>query len=211
MDLVAGLFGWLLLSLAFISPLCHLSVALFSARATQHMVITLVAAPLIARGLLPAFASKRWPESNFFAWASVLGFAAIFWIWHSPAFYDETLRNNVVYWLMHVTTFAAALALWVAVFSSSAPLAFLLLFATGMQMSLLGALLTFAAVPLLFRARVHHRRRGASRGLRINSSAAFVMWVPAGLLLTLYSARRVWRRAASGRAASSPAGQRSRA
>ncbi len=57
-DLVAGLFGWLLLSLAFISPLCHLSVALFSARATQHMVITLVAAPLIARAMLPAFASE---------------------------------------------------------------------------------------------------------------------------------------------------------
>ena len=32
MDLVAGLFGWLVLSLAFISPLCNLSVALFSAR-----------------------------------------------------------------------------------------------------------------------------------------------------------------------------------
>ena len=53
-DLAACLSGWLLLSLAFISPLCNLSVALFSARVTQHMAITLVAAPLIARGLAPA-------------------------------------------------------------------------------------------------------------------------------------------------------------
>ena len=66
MDLVAGLFGWLVLSLAFISPLCHLSVALFSARATQHMVITLVAAPLIARAMLPAFASEAMAGVQFF-------------------------------------------------------------------------------------------------------------------------------------------------
>ena len=91
-------------------------------------------------------------ESNFFAWTSVLAFAAIFWIWHSPAFYDGTLRNNVVYWLMHVTIFAAALALWVAVFSSTAALAFLLIFATCMQMSLLGALLDVRRRSPVFRA-----------------------------------------------------------
>jgi caa3-type cytochrome oxidase assembly factor Caa3/CtaG len=51
-DLAATVLGWLILSLAFISPLCNLSVALFSARVAQHMTITLVAAPLIARGLL---------------------------------------------------------------------------------------------------------------------------------------------------------------
>ena len=51
-DLGASVFGWLLLSLAFISPLCNLSVALFSARVAQHMAITLIAAPLIARGFI---------------------------------------------------------------------------------------------------------------------------------------------------------------
>jgi putative membrane protein len=47
-----------------------------------------------------------------------------------------------------ITTVAAAIVLWTAIFSSSALLAFLVLFATGVQMSLLGALPTFAAVPL---------------------------------------------------------------
>ena len=185
-DLTACFFGWLLLSLAFISPLCNLSVALFSARVTQHMAITLIAAPLIARGLLPPHMPKQWREANVFAWASTLAFAAIFWIWHSPAFYDETLRNNVVYWLMHVTTFVAALALWVAVFSSSAPLAFLLLFATGAQMSLLGALLTFASVPLFS---VHEFTTAAwgLTWLEDQELGGLVMWVPAGLLLTAYS------------------------
>ena len=181
-DLAACLSGWLLLSLAFISPLCNLSVALFSARVTQHMAITLVAAPLIARGLAPA----RPGDSHAFAWAATFGFAAIFWIWHSPLFYDETLRNNVVYWLMHVTTIAAALALWTAVFTSSAALAFLLLFVTGVQMSLLGALLTFAAAPLFS---VHEFTTSAwgLTWLQDQQLGGLVMWVPAGLLLTAYS------------------------
>ena len=184
-DMGACAIGWLILSLAFISPLCNLSVALFSARVTQHMAIVLLAAPMIARGLVFAPAGRR-PWTGI-AWAAAAAFAAIFWIWHSPAFYDETLRSNVVYWLMHVTTIAAALALWVAVFYSTAPLAFLILFVSGLQMSLLGALLTFAAVPLFS----VHEFTTATWGLtwlQDQQLGGLVMWVPAGLLLTAYSA-----------------------
>ncbi len=184
-DMGACAFGWLILSLAFISPLCNLSVALFSARVTQHMAIVLLAAPMIARGLVFAPAGRR-PGTGI-AWAATAAFAVIFWIWHSPAFYDETLRSNVVYWLMHVTTIAAALALWVAIFNSSGPLAFLLLFVSGLQMSLLGALLTFAAVPLFS---VHEFTTAAwgLTWLQDQQLGGLVMWVPAGLLLTVYSA-----------------------
>ena len=80
-------------ALAFISPLCNLSVALFSARVTQHMVIALIAAPMIARGFVSA---RTWRHgAPRLAWVATLVFAAIFWIWHSPVFYDETLRSNV--------------------------------------------------------------------------------------------------------------------
>jgi putative membrane protein len=188
-DLFAGLFGWLLLSLAFISPLCHLSVALFSARVAQHMAITLVAAPLISLGFVRTdrpMQLRGARGADVFAWASTLGFAAIFWLWHSPLFYDETLRNNLVYWLMHITTSAAALALWAAVFRSRGPLAFLLLFATGAQMSLLGALLTFAAVPLYSVHEFTTTAWGLS-WLQDQQLGGLVMWVPAGLLLTVYS------------------------
>jgi putative membrane protein len=178
-------FGWLILSLAFISPLCNLSVALFSARVTQHMAIVLLAAPMIARGLIFVPAAQR--RSTGFAWIATVAFAAIFWTWHSPAFYDETLRSNVVYWLMHVTTVAAALALWVAVFNSSGPLAFLLLFVSGLQMSLLGALLTFAAVPL-FSVHEFTTAVWGLTWLQDQQLGGLVMWVPAGLLLTAYSA-----------------------
>jgi putative membrane protein len=149
------------------------------------MVIVLFAAPLIARGLVLAPAGQRRVASV--AWTITIAFAAIFWIWHSPAFYDETLRSNIVYWLMHVTTVAAALALWMAVFNSRALLAFLVLFVSGLQMSLLGALLTFAAVPLFS----VHEFTTAAWGLTWLQDQQFgglVMWVPAGLLLTTYSA-----------------------
>jgi putative membrane protein len=39
--------GWAVLAVALVSPLCNLSVALFSARVGQHMITTLIAAPLV--------------------------------------------------------------------------------------------------------------------------------------------------------------------
>src|SRR5262245_35711160 len=42
--------GWAIAAAAFISPLCALSVSLFSARIAQHMILVLLAAPLIAVG-----------------------------------------------------------------------------------------------------------------------------------------------------------------
>ena len=184
-DIGAAAFGWVVFALAFMSPLCNLSVALFSARIVQHMAIVLLGAPMIARGLTFAPEARRsWGRS---AWVATAVFAAIFWIWHSPVFYDETLRNNVVYWLMHVTTVAGALALWFAVFNSSAPVAFLILFVTGLQMSLLGALLTFAAAPLFSVHEFTTAPWGLS-WLQDQQLGGLVMWVPAGLLLTVYSA-----------------------
>ena len=183
-DMGASALGWLLLALALISPLCNLSVALFSARVTQHMIIALIATPMVARELVFVPEARR--PRGAAAWLTTLVFAAIFWIWHSPALYDETLRSNVVYWLMHATTIAAALALWMAVFNSSAPLAFLVLFVTGVQMSLLGALLTFAAVPL-FSVHEFTTEAWGLTWLEDQQLGGLLMWVPAGLLLTAYS------------------------
>src|ERR1700761_4063995 len=47
--------GWSAAAVALISPLCALSVALFSARVGQHLILLLIAAPLIAYG---------WPKST---------------------------------------------------------------------------------------------------------------------------------------------------
>ena len=62
--------GWAIATLALVSPLCPLSVALFSARATQHVILTLLAAPLVVAGRpldavlagLAGHPGTRWPQ-----------------------------------------------------------------------------------------------------------------------------------------------------
>ncbi|HLH48208.1 MAG TPA: cytochrome c oxidase assembly protein [Roseiarcus sp.] len=177
--------GWLILSLAFVSPLCNISVALFSARAAQHILLTLCAAPLIAWGVA-ALPQREKTVSTGSLSASVMAFAAILWFWHSPAPYDETLRNNLVYWLMHISTAGAALWLWLATFRSRAWPAFFAISATGLQMSFLGALLTFARAPLFS----VHQFTTAAWGLTWigdQQLGGLLMWAPSGLLLTAYS------------------------
>lgn len=80
-------------------------------------------------------------------------FAAVMWAWHLPALYDATFHSTPLYWTMHTTMLLAAIWLWSAVLQSGNQamlLSMAIVFATMLQMSLLGALLTFAATPLYF-------------------------------------------------------------
>src|SRR6056297_797896 len=85
-----GVMGWALLAVLFVSPLCALSMALFSARVAQHLALTLVAAPLIAAAL------PRAPQLPLAPVAAL--FAVLFWTWHAPAPYALTLGSDLAYW-----------------------------------------------------------------------------------------------------------------
>jgi putative membrane protein len=189
--------GLLIAGAAFLSPLCNLSVALFSARVTQHIVLTLIAAPLIVLGrpasaiaeLLPWSAGRRARAGTtlFGVTAACAAFAAAMWTWHMPAPYDETLRSNSVYWLMHVTTFGSALAMWHFLLPHEESHAGIVVaaVATGIQLSLLGALLTLAPSPLF----VVHLTTTWPWGLsplQDQQLGGIIMWVPAGTLFTAY-------------------------
>jgi putative membrane protein len=153
--------GWGVLAAALVSPLCALSVSLFSARVGQHMAIVLVAAPLLALGrpddTLAALAPRAW---RFAQWAggwtarplpAAALFAALLWLWHAPAPYAATFDGPLVYWIMHATMTASAVLLWCALLRPTSGDAFGAFIAGAFslaQMSLLGALLTFAAEPL---------------------------------------------------------------
>ena len=111
--------GWALVAAALISPLCNLSVALFSARVAQHLVLTLVAAPLIvlggpgrAIGGMPRSGKLGMLRDKYAMGIGAAAFAIAIWTWHLPGPYDATLRNNGVYWAMHISTFGSALVLW---------------------------------------------------------------------------------------------------
>jgi putative membrane protein len=150
----AFLAGWAVLAVAFVSPLCSLGVALFSARVMQHLLLSLLAAPLLVAGLAaPASpAVERGatrPASAAWLWAGC--FAVIFWFWHAPGPYAATFRSPTAYWAMHASILVSACALWRAMASGAAarPFAVLLLgLATSLQLGALGALLCFAPAPL---------------------------------------------------------------
>ena len=187
--------GLVVVAGALISPLCNLSVALFSARVTQHMVITLIGAPLIVlghpeRAIGALLHLQKW-NSGRGRTALALGgasFAIAMWTWHMPGPYDATLQNNYVYWTMHVTMFGAALLLWHALLLRNATrtgLSFVVGFASALQMSLLGAVLTLAP-KALFTVHFQTTRPWGLSPLQDQELGGIIMWVPAGLLFTIY-------------------------
>jgi len=187
-------FGLFITAAALLSPLCNLSVALFSARVTQHVVLTLIAAPLIVlgrpeaavTGLLPRSAVRGRCEDHFGVAASAAAFAVAMWTWHMPGPYDATLKNNLVYWLMHVSTFGSALAMWHFLLRRDQSLGTAAAaIATGIQMSLLGAVLTLAPRPLFV---VHFSTTWPwdLSPLVDQQLGGVIMWVLAGTLFTAY-------------------------
>lgn len=194
--------GWCVATAAFISPLCALSVSLFSARVGQHMVLVLLAAPLIAIGWRPRDAARR----SWALWTSAAGFFLALWLWHMPAPYDATFRSTPLYWSMHLTLFGSAILLWRELLhhrpaQTAEALAVGAL--TSMQMGLLGAILAFAAHPMF----IAHLTTSPSWGLtplRDQQLGGMLMWVPGialFLLVMLRSLERLWAAAEGVRSA----------
>jgi putative membrane protein len=183
--------GWLLAAAALLSPLCALSVSLFAARIGQHMILALVAAPLIALGL-PG--SSR---SALGLWTSATAFFIALWTWHMPAPYDATFSSTPLYWAMHVTLFGSAILLWRELLHHSARRtvdALIVGMLTCVQMGLLGAVLALSTHPLFYPHLLTTAAWGLSP-LQDQQLGGTLMWVP-GILLFLWAAirsvRRMW-------------------
>jgi putative membrane protein len=189
--------AWLALVLAFVSPLCALSSALFSARAVHHVLLVAVAAPLVAAALPPRVERRAGLP---FAIAT-----GTLWLWHVPQFYTGALQNMGLYWLMQASLLVTALWFWRAIFSARAslPAAILTVAAAIGQMGLLGALLTFAPEPLYphhFAAPLLYRLTP----LEDQQIAGLIMWVPAMLpyaIIAAWFARRAWSSGWAGQSA----------
>jgi putative membrane protein len=177
--------GWTILALCFLSPLCNMGVALFSARATQHVILVLIAAPLLA------FRKKSVRGGTLPLVVSATAFTAIVWLWHSPRLYDATLQNNLVYWTMNVTMIGSAVWFWRCVFRAEILPNVAAVSCIGLQMCALGALIAFAKSPFYS---VHADTTwlwGLSQ-LDDQRLGGLIMWVPAGLLGVGYSAAVFW-------------------
>lgn len=181
------------LVLGFVSPLCALTVSLFSARAAHHLVLAGIAAPALALALpivrrLPAGMS-----------GAALALAMIGW--HLPGVYDAAWRSVAVYWLMQGALLLPAWALWSAVLrphDTGARQIFghtLVIATLAGVMGLLGAVLTFAPQPIY----LQHLGGAADWGMdALNDQrlAGLIMWVPGFVpmaALVLVMARRGWQ------------------
>lgn len=183
--------GWSAVFLALISPLCALSVALFSARVTQHMWLIAVAAPLLVLASHSLTANHA-RVLNPFAAAGL--FALALWSWHWPFLYGLTFTSDIAYWSMHASLLGTALLLWRSLLQ--APQESVLGrvtagFVTLTQMGLLGALLTFAPRELY----APHLLTTSAWGLtplEDQQLGGLIMWIPAGVVFLITALASVY-------------------
>jgi putative membrane protein len=193
---------------ALLSPLHALTELLLSAHMVQHLLLILLAAPLLVYGaaLLPlllglpprlrraAHRTRRLiaPGLPILLNPLVVGglHALAMWAWHLPSLYRLGLQNALVHAVQHSTFLATALLFWALVIPTGRRsrrmygAVILLVFATMLQSSALGALLTFATRPLYSVHVVGAEALGISP-LVDQELAGLIMWVPAGAVYVL--------------------------
>lgn len=168
---------------AFVSPLCAMTVALLSARTLHHIVLLSVLTPALAL----AFPFRRVPVAvAFFAMTAAL------WLWHLPAVYSAAWDTAGVYWLMQLALILPAWAFWSVLLSKPSLTHTMWLTAFVGQMGFLGALLTFAPHALYFEHVAFAPAFGLS-GLDDQQLAGLVMWVPGMVPLAALSGLMGWR------------------
>ncbi len=161
--------------LLFVSPFCALSSALFSARVTHHVLLVAILAPLM---LFAVPHQRRWPGS-LALWTGLQTIS--FWLWHAPGPYAAALSSNILYWVMQATLLGTAMGFWASLRRSAAPTAIAALLITTVQMGLLGALITFAGVPL-FAPHLATTVPWGLSALEDQQLAGLIMWAPSAAL-----------------------------
>lgn len=192
---------------ALASPLEAASADLASAHMVQHILLMLVAAPLLAWSTPSAAIVRGVPRSALRALAPVARgsgtvrrrlerlatptavtavYAVVLWAWHVALLYDAALREQALHVVEHASFFLAAILFWsIVVFprhSSLTPGArVLLLFGVAMQSVLLAVLLTFARTPW-YESYAFTTTPWGLEPLEDQQLAGAIMWVPAGLI-----------------------------
>jgi len=184
--------GMAVLAVIFVSPLCALTVALFSARIVHHVLLVAVAAPLLAVALIGRSGGPaRAPMLPRLLTPMLLLHTAIFWLWHAPDAYASALTSTPVYVAMQLSLLVSAVAFWGAALQASTARCIAALLAMTVQMGLLGALLVFAEVPLYWPHYDTTQAYGLS-ALADQQLGGLVMWVPAGLPYLAMAVLRLW-------------------
>jgi len=207
-----ALFAWcfagalITITLARVSPLEAMSGALASAHMVQHVLLLLVAAPLLVVGVplrtivrgMPLIA-RRWFARCRRALPPVarrlgvlrdpvvvwLLHAATIWFWHAAVPYGAALESEAIHVAEHASFVVTGVLFWRSVIhpqkTANNGLPVLLVFAMGIQSVFLSALLTFSPQPW-YEPYTETTRVWGLDPLGDQQLAGVVMWVPAGAI-----------------------------
>ena len=210
--LAAFMGGLATLFLALASPIEPFAALLLQAHMIQHLVLMMVAPPLIWLGA-PLFPVVRGvPRSVRTDWVvpllrsrtlrrlfgrlthPVLAlplFVGVTWLWHAPVVYETALRSSGWHTLQHLCFLGSALLFWYPVVRPhpSRPrwspwLLFPYLILADVQNTVLSALLTFSD-RVLYPHYTQIPRLGGLSALQDQSAGGVIMWVPGSLAYLL--------------------------
>jgi putative membrane protein len=95
-------------AVAVASPLAHLDHHLLTAHMVQHLLLTLVAAPLILVGVRPS-QRLHWHPHIMVCWLA--GSLTVI-LWHVPAIFEPALKSPFWHEFAHVSFFTAGILFW---------------------------------------------------------------------------------------------------
>lgn len=200
--------GLLTLVVALVSPLDALADVLFSAHMVQHLLLILVAAPLLILGAptLPALwalplrwrrrLGRGWHDAPWLrrAWQGLTRPLTVWWLhtlavllWHLPALYQAALANATIHALEHACFLGTALLFWWLLLDPHGRRRLgrgadvLYVFTMSLPTGLLGALFTFASAPW-YPAYAGGAAAWGLSPLDDQQLAGLIMWIPAGVV-----------------------------
>lgn len=191
--------GLLTIFVALTSPIEAYEGLLFSVHMVQHMLLELVAAPLLLAGApitltlrvssrsvrrrLLAILQSRVMHVIAFPVVAWILFAAVNWGWHFSVLYDEALENQLLHYVQHATFLGAALLFWWPVIGADPspwrlphPVRLLYLFLAMPQNSFLGVALMSAST-VLYPHYVTNVRDWGMSPLEDQQLGGVIMWV----------------------------------
>jgi cytochrome c oxidase assembly factor CtaG len=206
--IVSFMAGSAVMLIAASPVLDELSHALLQAHMSQHMMLMLIAPPLLWMGapvapiLLGLPKAIRHSVALALAWRPIRGsitrlthpipswtlFVIVFWGWHAPALYDLALESDVWHHVEHACFIGTALLFWrpvVLAWPARSPwprwamVPYLVL--ADMQNNVMAAIFTFSDRVIYPAYAAVAGNTGAS-ALEDQTIAGLIMWVPGSLL-----------------------------
>ncbi len=201
--------GYVVLVVALVSPIHGLGEVLFSVHMVQHLLLTLVAAPLLLlsnsmavllwglpreeRTTIGRMLGQPGPVRTLLGWLTLplvawWLFVGTQWFWHQPPAYQWALENTWAHYGEHLMFFGTAILFWWPVIGAaplrsalSYPVRMLYVFLAWVPNSILGAGITLAPAVL------YPYYLGPAQQLGVDPHtdqqiAGLIMWVPGDAL-----------------------------